>query len=114
MPKDHIYTRTHTEENKRIKEETRKERVGFEVLTTVVMKSSIFQDITPCSPLKVNRRIRRPTSELKSNPSKISARGRQHTASKSCWFLAWVHGITPHRIEFFRKKHGLKERQENG
>jgi hypothetical protein len=30
-------------------------RVGFEVLTAVVMKSSIFWDITPCSPLKVNR-----------------------------------------------------------
>jgi hypothetical protein len=33
--------------------------VGFEVLTAVVMKSSIFWDITPCtcSPLKVNRRF---------------------------------------------------------
>jgi hypothetical protein len=26
--------------------------VGFEVLTAVVMKGSIFWDITPCSPLK--------------------------------------------------------------
>jgi hypothetical protein len=31
--------------------------VGFEVLTAVVMKISIFWDITPCSPLKVNRRF---------------------------------------------------------
>jgi hypothetical protein len=31
--------------------------VGFEVLTAVVMKSTIFRDITPCSPLKVNRRF---------------------------------------------------------
>jgi hypothetical protein len=31
--------------------------VGFEVLTAVVMKSSIFWDITPCSPLKVNQRF---------------------------------------------------------
>jgi dolichol kinase len=31
--------------------------VGFEVLTAVVMKSAIFWDITPCSPLKVNRRF---------------------------------------------------------
>jgi hypothetical protein len=31
--------------------------VGFEVLTAVVMKSSNFWDITPCSPLKVNRRF---------------------------------------------------------
>jgi hypothetical protein len=29
--------------------------VGFEVLTAVVMKSSIFWNIRPCSPSKVNR-----------------------------------------------------------
>jgi hypothetical protein len=31
--------------------------VVFEVLTSVVMKSFIFWDITPCSLLKVNRRF---------------------------------------------------------
>jgi hypothetical protein len=31
--------------------------VGSEVLTAVVMKSYIFWDITPCSPLKVNLRF---------------------------------------------------------
>jgi hypothetical protein len=31
--------------------------VGFESLTAVVMKSTIFWDITPCSPLKINRRF---------------------------------------------------------
>jgi hypothetical protein len=31
--------------------------VGFEVLTAVIMKSTIFWDIPPCSPLKVNRRF---------------------------------------------------------
>jgi hypothetical protein len=30
---------------------------GSEVLTAVVMKSIIFWDITPCSPLSVNRRF---------------------------------------------------------
>jgi hypothetical protein len=30
---------------------------GFEVLTAVVMKSIIFWDITPCSPLSFNRRF---------------------------------------------------------
>jgi hypothetical protein len=29
-------------------------RVAFKVLTAVIMKSSIFWDIMPCSPLKVN------------------------------------------------------------
>jgi hypothetical protein len=28
--------------------------VGFEVLTAVVMKNSIFWDTTPCGPFKVN------------------------------------------------------------
>jgi hypothetical protein len=31
--------------------------IGFDVLTAVVMKSSIFWDITQCSPLKDNRRF---------------------------------------------------------
>jgi hypothetical protein len=31
--------------------------VGFEVITAVVMKISIFWDITPCSPLRANRRF---------------------------------------------------------
>jgi hypothetical protein len=31
--------------------------VKFEVLTAVVMKSSIFWDISPCSPLKIYRRF---------------------------------------------------------
>jgi hypothetical protein len=32
--------------------------VGFEVFTAVAMKSIIFCDMTPCSPLSVNRRFR--------------------------------------------------------
>jgi hypothetical protein len=32
--------------------------VGFEVLTVVIMKSSIFWDVTVCSRVKVNRRFR--------------------------------------------------------
>jgi hypothetical protein len=28
---------------------------GFEVLTPLVMKSTVFWDITPCCPLKVNQ-----------------------------------------------------------
>jgi hypothetical protein len=37
--------------------EINKDSVGFEVLTAVVMKCTIFWDITPCSPSKVNRRF---------------------------------------------------------
>jgi hypothetical protein len=32
--------------------------VGFEVLIAVIMKSTIFWDITPCSKLKVNQHFR--------------------------------------------------------
>jgi hypothetical protein len=32
--------------------------IGFEVLTAVVMKSSVFRDVIPCSSLKVNRHFR--------------------------------------------------------
>jgi hypothetical protein len=34
-----------------------KGNIGFEVFTAVVIKSNIFWDITPCGPLKVNRRF---------------------------------------------------------
>jgi hypothetical protein len=47
--------------------------VRFEVLTAVVMKSTIFWDITPCSPLKVNRHF-----------------GGTYCHFLSLWFLAWL------------------------
>jgi hypothetical protein len=50
--------------------------VGFEVLTALVTKSAIFWDITPRSPLKVNRRFggtSPPSSGSKNKPSKILA-----------------------------------------
>jgi hypothetical protein len=51
--------------------------LGFEVLTAVVMRSTIFWDITVCSPLSVNRRfggnILPPSSGSKNKPSKEPA-----------------------------------------
>jgi hypothetical protein len=32
-------------------------QVEFEVLTAVIMKGSVFWDITSCGPLKINRRF---------------------------------------------------------
>jgi hypothetical protein len=85
--------------------------VAFEVLTAVVMKSSIFWDITPCSPLKVNRSF-----------------GETSNSSPAChllslWFLArlilqprrwgrrvplkrrftfnWLHDVISQKIELF-------------
>lgn len=38
--------------------------LGLEVLTAAVMKSTIFRDTTPCSPLDVNRRFGRIYSQV--------------------------------------------------
>jgi hypothetical protein len=65
-----------------------------EVPTTVVMKSSSFWDITPCSPLKVNRRFGG-TCCLHLQGRRIKARKRYEAVSKyrtaeiaiSFWFL---------------------------
>jgi hypothetical protein len=60
--------------------------VGFEVLTAVVMKNIIFWDITPCSPLSVNRRFggtyRLHFHSQKNKPSKKPA--WKQVASRSC------------------------------
>jgi hypothetical protein len=49
--------------------------VGLDILTAVFMKSSVFRDITPCSPLKVNGSLglTYPTSGSKKKPSKQSS-----------------------------------------
>jgi hypothetical protein len=44
--------------------------VGFEVLTAVVMKSTVFWDITPCILLSVNRRLGRDISPPSSGSKK--------------------------------------------
>jgi hypothetical protein len=63
--------------------------MGFEVLTAVVMKITIFWDtrITPCSPLSVNRRFGRAyLLHLQGRKNKFSKKPTwKHVAS---WFLA--------------------------
>jgi hypothetical protein len=47
--------------------------VGFEVLTEVTMKSTVFWDMTPCSQKKftdVSEEHMPPSSQVKNNPSK--------------------------------------------
>jgi hypothetical protein len=54
--------------------------VGFEVLTAVIKNSFLFWDITPYSPLKVNRRFGR-TCWLRLHGRRIS-RARKHRESR--------------------------------
>jgi hypothetical protein len=78
----------------------------FEVLTAVVMKSSVFWDITPRSPLKVNRRF--------------GEAYRLHIQSSAChlisrWFLArlillpwrWRRHVPPKRWLTFNELNGV-------
>jgi hypothetical protein len=51
--------------------------VGFEVLAAVVMKTTIFCDITPCSPLEYNRRFKG-TYRLHLQGRRISRTRNQH------------------------------------
>jgi hypothetical protein len=62
--------------------------VGFEVLTDVVLKSTIFWNITPCNTLSVNRRFGG-TCRLHLQGGKISqARNQRACYLLSRWFLA--------------------------
>jgi hypothetical protein len=55
--------------------------VGFEDLTVVVMKNSIFWDITPCDPVKANRRFGR-TYRLNLQTQRESQARNPHEAGR--------------------------------
>jgi hypothetical protein len=81
FPTYHFSTRTvHTDNTKRPR------LGGFESLTTLVTKSSVFWDITPCSPLKINRRFGR-TCHLHLQGRRISQARNQHESS-ACHLLS--------------------------
>jgi hypothetical protein len=91
--------------------------VGFEVLTALVMKSTIFWDIRPCSPLSVNRRIGG-TYRLYLQGRKISwARNQRESRCllPTHWFLAqlflrtwrWRRYIPPKRRLTFNGLYGV-------
>jgi hypothetical protein len=55
--------------------------VGLDVLKAVVMKCSVFCDITPCSPLKVNRQFGG-TCRLHLQGRRISRARKQHESKR--------------------------------
>jgi hypothetical protein len=61
--------------------------VEFEVLTAIDMKSSIFWDVTPCSPVNDNIRFVG-TYRLHLRGERLSlARSQHETGSKICYLL---------------------------
>jgi hypothetical protein len=58
--------------------------IGYEVLTAVVLKSSIFRDITPGSPLKVNPRF---------GVSRLFLQGRRIIAELCVLPAGFLHGL---------------------
>jgi hypothetical protein len=63
--------------------------VGFEVLRAVVMKCSIFWDITTCSPLKINRRFGG-ICRLHIQGRRISQARNQREAGSNQWLACFT------------------------
>jgi hypothetical protein len=80
--------------------------VGFEVLTAVVMKNSVFWAITPCSPLKVNGRFGE-TSCLHLQGRRISRiiNQRERRCRAELFFLRGLFFESEYRDDMFLRKH---------
>jgi hypothetical protein len=89
-----------------------KKYVGFEVLTEVVMKSTVFWYITPCSPLKVNRNFggtyhhhlqgRRISGAISQHESRWLS--RTYVPPKRRLTFNGLHSVIVQKIELFLKK----------
>jgi hypothetical protein len=66
--------------------------VLFEVLTPVVTKSSVFWDITPCSPLKANRRSHLLSHWFLAQLIRLPSVWRRHFPPKRLLTLSGLHG----------------------
>jgi hypothetical protein len=92
--------------------------VGFEVVTRMVMKSTIFWDTTPCSLLKVNRRFDR-TYRLHPQVRINRARYQRETRWQvEICLLPTVHSITQfscyrQRVERTLKSHSVAAAPHN-
>jgi hypothetical protein len=64
--------------------------VGFEVLTAVVMKSSVFWDITPCSPSKANQCSEEHVASIFRVEEYVEQETGRACHLMSHWFLVWL------------------------
>jgi hypothetical protein len=88
--------------------------IRFEVLTAVVVKSTIFWDITPCSPVKVNRRGLLATCLLAGscwNDFLRPWRWRRYVPPKRRLQLNRLHGVTPQKMILFISAFAWKQRK---
>jgi hypothetical protein len=82
---------------------------GFKVLTAVAIKSTIYWDITPCSPLKVNRRFGesfRPHLQVRRtnqarNQCESKWRWRRCVPPKCRWTFNGQHDVISQKIVLF-------------
>jgi hypothetical protein len=74
---------------------------GFEVLRTVVMKSSVSWDAMPCSPLRVNRHFGG-TCHLHLQGRSISQRWWRHVAPKPRLTSNELQAVISKKIELFK------------
>jgi hypothetical protein len=85
--------------------------VGFEVLTAVVMKSTIFWDITPCSPLTVNRSFGGTYRlHVQGRKNKLNLFFRPSSGSKNNLFFRpwrWKRYVPPRRPLTLNGLHGV-------
>jgi hypothetical protein len=83
---------------------------GFEVLPPVVMENSIFMNITPCSPLKINHHFGGTCHfHLQSgriNHTAAQQRWRRYVAPKRQLTFNGPHSVISHNISFFKYQAG--------
>jgi hypothetical protein len=72
------------------------------------LKSSVFWDVTPCSPLKTNRRFCG-TCRLQFQGQRIIGQARLYLLPASVWFLSWLIILRPWRW----RRHVPPKRQLN-
>jgi hypothetical protein len=75
------------------------ELVVSDLLTAVAMKVSISWDITPCRPLKINRRF----GEYVASIFTVEARNQHEIA---CYASSLLHAISLHSLIFYPKLEG--------
>jgi hypothetical protein len=82
------------------------EFIGFEVLTSVIMKNTVFWDMTPCSPVVVHRRFGR-TYCMHFQDRILSLEIKQFCFLITSYWLQWKKYVTPEHQRISTSLHGV-------